>query len=351
MRRAHRVFGSIGPFIAIALTAMTLRAEPSAADRAAAETLFDDAMQLLDKRDFAAACPKLEASQKLDPGVGTLLYLADCYEQAGRLASAWLTFKEAAYAAERQGQNDRKKTAEDHAAALKIRLSYVEVTLEEPIPEGIEVTLDGSAVSTTTLRAAIPMDPGEHRFEASAPHHTKWSGKISVPGAPGITKTVIPALKREQSQVVASPVPPKTPAAPTSATQAPTAERTDVDRGVARGSGQRIWGYALGGVGVAGLGTAGVLALIARSKDEQADQQCGESQPSLCNRRGVELGDDAKTFGNTATFVSIAGTAALAAGVVLIVTAPKTKTSGVSQVRLGSNIGRSSSAIVLEGSW
>ncbi len=71
------------------LAATTSFAEPSADDRTVARSLFDQGRALVKDGNYAAACPKLEESQKIDSGVGTLFNLADCYEHLGRFASAW----------------------------------------------------------------------------------------------------------------------------------------------------------------------------------------------------------------------------------------------------------------------
>src|SRR5260221_11014313 len=65
-------------------------------DPVAARTLFDEGRKLLADGKYDAACPKLEESQRLDPGTGTLFNLADCWEQIGRTASAWARFLEGA---------------------------------------------------------------------------------------------------------------------------------------------------------------------------------------------------------------------------------------------------------------
>jgi hypothetical protein len=81
------------------------RAEPPSSTReAAAQALFDDAKRLLAERKIDEACRRFEASQQMDPGAGTELNLADCYEQAGQLARAWVTFKSAGADARRSGR-------------------------------------------------------------------------------------------------------------------------------------------------------------------------------------------------------------------------------------------------------
>src|SRR6187200_393022 len=78
-------------------------AQPSqatAAEKATAEALFDEALRLMHAGSFAEACPKFEVSQRIEAAVGTMLYLAECYEKIGRTASSWATFREAASLAE-----------------------------------------------------------------------------------------------------------------------------------------------------------------------------------------------------------------------------------------------------------
>ena len=66
-----------------------------------AQALFDDARRLVDQGDVEQACPKFEESNRLDPGIGVQFRLADCYEQVGRLARAWITFVDVAAASQR----------------------------------------------------------------------------------------------------------------------------------------------------------------------------------------------------------------------------------------------------------
>ncbi len=63
-------------------------AQQSAEKAASAQALYDEGLRLMGVGEFAAACPKFAASQKLDPAMGTKFRLADCYEKIGKTASA-----------------------------------------------------------------------------------------------------------------------------------------------------------------------------------------------------------------------------------------------------------------------
>jgi hypothetical protein len=328
-----------------------VRAEPTAAERAAAEALFEEGLGLLEKREFTGACSKLEASQKLDPGVGTLLYLADCYEQAGRSASAWATFKEAAYAAERQGQTERQQIAERNADRLKPLLSYLELSLTEPIARGTTITLNGSPVSDAQLQGAIPVDPGDHQLVVSAPEHVTWSAGVTIPPGARTNKTQVPALVRAPTSG-SSPAEPSS-QAPVSAAP-PASAPPETDRGTAperSGASQRTWAYVLGGAGIAGLGVAGVFSLVARSRDQQADGECDPTDPRFCTQQGVQLAQGADRAATIATWTAVAGGALLGTGVALWLTAPKPKAPPQAALLVGPVARPGSGMLVVKGAW
>ena len=85
------------------------------AQQALAESLFQQARDLLEQGKVAEACPKFAESQRLDPATGTLLGLALCHEQEGKLASAWAEFVEAQGMAKRDGQQKRQQFAKQKA--------------------------------------------------------------------------------------------------------------------------------------------------------------------------------------------------------------------------------------------
>src|SRR5262245_62214330 len=95
--------------------------------KAAAEALFQAGRAHVERGEIADACKKFEASQSLDPALGTMLHLADCYERLGRTASAWAGFESAASLALAARQTRRLEIARTRSRALEPKLSRVEL--------------------------------------------------------------------------------------------------------------------------------------------------------------------------------------------------------------------------------
>src|SRR5580692_5602780 len=86
-----------------------------------ADALFNAGRSLLEAGEYSDACPKFAESQKLAPGLGVTLYLADCYERVGRTASALAEFRRAIVIAAARGDR-RQSIAEERAANLLDRV-------------------------------------------------------------------------------------------------------------------------------------------------------------------------------------------------------------------------------------
>ena len=73
------------------------------------DTLFAEGRELLEKGKYPEAGAKLSRSEELAPAVGTLLNLAYCYEQLGKLRSAMEAYLEAERLANVAGEAKRDK--------------------------------------------------------------------------------------------------------------------------------------------------------------------------------------------------------------------------------------------------
>ncbi|MBN1611043.1 MAG: hypothetical protein JW940_30710 [Polyangiaceae bacterium] len=199
--------------VAVCLTLVGLAASEQAAaqeggrlERLSAEALFNEGLRLMQANDYVSACPKLAASYRLDPGIGTLLYLADCYDSEGKTASAWITFREAVFLARKAGDTEREQAALEHADALRPKLTSLQLQMATP-PAGLTLTLDEHAVATELLNVPLPVDPGQHVLVASAPNYVSWSQSFTIEPTPTVVPFTIPPLASTQT-----PAPPAAPA-------------------------------------------------------------------------------------------------------------------------------------------
>jgi serine/threonine-protein kinase len=331
--------------LALLLVPRAALAQPTAMDRAAAEALFDQALQLMDAGNPQQACPKLEESQRLDPGVGTLLYLGACYEKVGRTASAWATFTEASYAAESAGQADRAQIARENATRLEATLSRLVIEVQAKDTQDLRVSRDGQVVNAALWGSEIPVDPGIRVVEATAPGKQVWTGQIEVPVGPAVVTITVPALQDALLPQVTAPVPQSEPAPPP-VSPSPAAAATPEDSDP--GKQQRLWGWIGIGAGAALAVGGGLFTALALSDNLRADDACRRNDAALCGERGVELGESAQAKADVATVLGGAGTALAVAGVVMLLTAPDDDGTGLS---LLPTLTASDMGVTLEGSF
>lgn len=326
-------------------------AHAQATDKVAAEALFQQARALMDQGKYEQACPKLEESQRQDPAVGTLLYLGLCYEKNGQTASAWATYHSAESAARNAGQPERVKMAQERAEKLTNQLS--KLTIRVPAGSqapGLTVKRDGKFVGAAMLGTAVPVDPGEHIIEASAPGKETWTGKVDVPGKAAMAAVDIPVL--EDAPKAEEPGPEAGPSGASGtglASGGAGGDRPAVASG--RGDTQRIIGIVTGVVGVVGGGIGIVFAVRSKQKDEESTSHCGiGGDPNACDDLGLELNDEAKQAATVSTVSFVAGAAFLAGGVVLYLTAPSDEPGGTA-VRVAPAIGPHAQGLLVQGSF
>jgi hypothetical protein len=311
----------------------TPAAHAQAGEKASAEALFDQGVSLVAAGNYSDGCTKFEASQALEPTLGTELHLADCYERAGKTASAWALFKESEGLAHRQNEAERAELSRVRAAALAPKLAYLEIDTTGQPPAGFVVHRNGHDVPLGSLGAAIPVDPGPQEVTATAPSRQSWSARIEVPSVPGTVTLSIPRL---------------------SAITKPSAVPVRRDPNRDDGAGQRAVGIAATTVGFVGL-LAGVgLGLYAKHENDQSqlDRYCPTDAHNGCTSAGVDLRQRAEHFASASTVTLVTGGAVLAGGLLLWSTTPsKSERQSASRLRLTATGGPGSLRTVLGGTW
>jgi hypothetical protein len=297
-------------------------------DAAAAQALFEQGKKLMAAGKQADACPKFAESQRLDPGVGTLLNLAACYEASGRFASAWSTFLEGESAARADNNAGAARVARSRADALASKLSTLTITVTHPDIPGLEVHRDDTVVGQAQWQLPIPADPGVHHVSASAPGRQPWQTDVELKGASATMEISVPDLIVDQ--VAAAPPAAVPPAALVTSSPALAPPQSSPERS-SFGT-QRTFAIGAGVIGVAGVALGTIFGLKSKAKHDEADSHC--SGATCTDDEGVQLRSQALSAGNLSTVSFVVGAAGLAGGALLWFTASKQE-QPTTQVGLG----------------
>jgi hypothetical protein len=270
---------------------------------AAAEALFDEGLTLFDAGHYEEACSKFQASQRLDPAVGTLLNLGRCFEKSGMTASAWATYRQVQAVAIREADPRRQQAAHERELALEKRLSMlvIDVAPSAVVP-GLVIRRDGSPIDRAEWGVPIPVDPGNHEVEVSADGKKGYTHVVNVAPEARATETV----------------------APLEASEPP--DRATGDANNPKGEGRdgraarRTIALVVGGSAAVAAAIGTYFAVDASSNWSSARTHCPVG--GACDPEGASLSRDAGTSADRATVsFAVAATAAVAT-VILWITSP-----------------------------
>jgi hypothetical protein len=295
-------------------------AQADAQQKAAAEALFDEAYQLLTQGQYENACRRFEQSQEIDPGVGTLLYLGDCFERSGKTASAWATFREASSAALAAGQADRARMADERARKLSPTLSRLVLLVpQEDRAPGFELLLDGKPLSPALFGSPFPVNPGQREITARAPGLTTWSYVAEVKPNADYRSVQVPVLAAASSTGAV---------AAASASSAEGIVRTppmDTPSPAGTSTVDHTLAFVVGGAGLAAIGVGVIFGVRAADKDEESKADC----PSSCStEEGAELNQSARTSALVSNISYGVGIAAIATSIYLYFSASPSSGAG-----------------------
>lgn len=284
----------------------------TSAEKAAAESLFDHAMQHLKAGNLEAACENFEKSQKIDPAVGTLLYLAECYERTGRTASAWATFREAASLARELRETDRAAIGDQRATRLESQLSRVTIhtTNVQAVPN-LTLLQDGVPLNPALFGSSVPMDPGTHTLIAEAPGYETWKHEFVITEGSRTTSVEVPALVPKPITEEPAPVAQQLPASESTPEAQPTQAR---ESGASASSHTASW--VLMGTGLAFVGAGVGFGIHAKNLDDRAAKDCEGARCATHDAEG--LSDDAQQAALLSNIGYGVGGAALITGAILL---------------------------------
>jgi hypothetical protein len=315
--RRGATFGSL-PLLALLLATHGASAEGPTDSAAQADALFRSAKSLRDAGKLPEACAAFAQSKRLDAGIGVSLYLGDCYEKIGRLASAWAEFRDAEARA-RARKDNRAEVARARAAAIEPRLGHIGIALS-PVtaPPGSEIKVDDAGAVASASWTTIAADPGEHVVKLEV------GGKVvrAVPTKVRAGKWAIVRLDpaRVASEGVLPREPAREPPQLTSATEPIAPSGGGADASVKIDTRQAL-GYTLLAAGA--IGTAiGAGLVVAKNQSLSTGAPNGTPSENQSDKIGSEI-------------AFAVGGAALVSAVILYLTAPPAKDSSALVVAPG----------------
>ena len=163
----------------MALATATAGAAPGEAELAAARQLFSDAVRDEDAGRWVEALEKLRrvAKVKLTPGVR--YHIALCEEHMGRLAWALDDFTAAQSQAQTDGAQDVLRLVSKQLADLGPRVPRLTIRVT-PQPPDLAVKIDDDVLAPGAVGTPVPVDPGVHRVEATAPKLAPATATVTV---------------------------------------------------------------------------------------------------------------------------------------------------------------------------
>ncbi len=293
-------------------------AAPARADVSAeAEALYTQGQEMLAAKKLDAACAAFDRSDKLEPRGGTLLSLAYCHEQQGKIGLAYVEYDEALRRLRvGGGRPDRERFALERLGGLRSQVVMVSLELSDAVralnPEIVVLPAKaGESERKLALSADkkqnVPLDVngGTYRIEVRAAQRKPFVAEVQV------AQTTATPAALSVSSLLGGPVAAGAPAGAAVAGDDPPAED---------GSGRRTTGLIVAGIGVPFLVVGAVFGAKALgcNSDHNAWVDGGKKGDEPCDASAARSVD--ANIANAGLGLGVVG---LAVGGYLYFTAPK----------------------------
>lgn len=262
----------------------TALAAPTPKERAEARTAAAEGRKALKDKRWADAMTALKKADKLDPGAGVELDLAQAQIGAGKLIEAQKTLTATAAGTENTpAARKAREAAKKLLADLGTRIPKVSVKVKGPTGKST-VSVDGVEVDGS---AETPVNPGSHTIGASAEGFASAEREVR--------------FEENVKQELVLELTPSKPAV------------------VEKKSGSRVPGAVVTALGGAGLLVGGIFGGLAFTATNTAKSKCAGN---VCPPQASDDISRSKLYGNVSTGAFIAGGAVAVTGIVLLIVAP-----------------------------
>lgn len=266
---------------------------------------FDEAMQLMRDGQFDRACPKLEEALAAEGTMIVRFRLAECYEQIGKLASAFTRYREVAGEAALTDASEREAFAKKKALELEPRVPRLKLLVPPEVGAvtTLNIAVDDQSIERNSWSNDIMLDMGTHAITVTGSGYRTWTFTFELK-----TEREIRTIQVPNQTIPVAPAPPPAPRGP-----AP-------DEGGGGLAPQTIAGITVGAAGVVMMAIG--IGMGVAAKGQFDDSLSGCNAQDQCDASAIAAQESAVTEGNAATAIFIIGAVATAGGVVLWLLAP-----------------------------
>ncbi len=318
MRRSF--FRAVGILLILAPTSAFAQTDM---ERAAAREAADSGRAQFDAGRYAEAIDSFSRAQQLVPAPPHLLYLARAQAKIGKLVEARENYlkitRETLPPKSPKAFVEAQSSAEREIEQVEARMPSVTIAVQGAPTKDVSVLMDGATLSSAMVGIPLPVDPGQHVFEAQGV--SARSAPVSLTIAEGSKETVMLTLRATAGAGSASE---STPLGAVSSTSNLSSEPLTNDTGRSSGSGLRIGSYVAFGVGAVGLGVGTVFLLKYSSTHSDSNDLYNICSPqkggcTLDQQSAIEGKDsDAHKQSEIGVGGMIVGGVGVAAGVTLL---------------------------------
>lgn len=301
------------------------------------------------------AVPHLQESVRLDRQPKSLINLGECEQKLGQLGTAQAHFVEARDLARSGGDATLRGIAEKRIEEVEKKMPKLGIELGKDAPSGTVVLRDGVEVGAVSLRTPLPIDVGRHvvvargggferQYELTLSEGETKQLEVTPIGGKALPAPAKVAEKSGDEAKPAANAEPKRSGGASFKIDGPEGDHVEGSSGTA----QRTIGYVAMGAGVVGLGAGAYFAATTASRINELGGMCTTDNP--CDDAGLSAYDNIRQRAVNSRTYSIVGFAAggalAATGLILVLTAPKSTSTGWNVAPM---VGRDTTGVFIDG--